>query len=265
MRSFFDFHSFVPMHRCHDFRHLAQRWRLVAKAAGLRVRRFGWAGKYELLAWQSPTLGDTEGIYISAAIHGDEPASSEALIAWAERHTAELRHWPLLLFPCLNPWGLVQNSRLDESGADLNRCFHRDELPLIQGVKSVVGTRRFAVSLMLHEDYDGQGFYLYEVQRKPPFWGEALLDVARAHVPIEGRTQVDGRKASGGVIRRRIDLKRFGRIGYPEAIWLHQSHSDRTFTVETPSEFALEQRVATLIAVIEECVRRVVDLPATLE
>lgn len=244
------------MHRSHDYRFLVQRWRTVARASGLRLQRFSSAGKYDLLVARSPALGQTGGIYISAGIHGDEPASAEALITWAEHHTAELRHWPLLIFPCLNPWGLVNNSRFDEAGIDLNRLFHREDFPLITGIKTVVGARRFAVALMLHEDYDGQGFYLYEVQRQRPFWGEALLAAARPHVPIEGRTQIDRRKSTDGIIRRRIDLKRFELMGYPEAIWLQMRHAERTFTTETPSEFALERRVAAHVAVIEECVRR---------
>jgi len=33
-------------------------------------------------------------------------------------------------------------------------------------------------------------------------------------------------------------------------------HSERTFTVETPSEFAMERRVAAQVAMIEETIRR---------
>ena len=46
-------------------------------------------------------------------------------------------------------------------------------------------------------------------------------------------------------------------MGYPEAIWLHEFHARRSLTVESPSEFALEQRVRAHCAVIDECVRRV--------
>jgi hypothetical protein len=60
------------------------------------------------------------------------------------------------------------------------------------------------------------------------------------------------------VIRRRFDVKRFTRIGYPEAIWLHLHHSLRAITLETPAEFAIEQRVAAQMAVIDDCVQRVV-------
>ena len=109
---------------------------------------------------------------------------------------------------------------------------------------------------MLHEDFDGQGLYLYEVQREKPFWGEALLQSASHIIPIEGRVKIEGRKAVAGLIRRRFDLKRFRRFGYPEAIWLHMHHSRRAITLETPSEFAIERRVAAQMAVIDDCVRR---------
>jgi hypothetical protein len=110
---------------------------------------------------------------------------------------------------------------------------------------------------MLHEDYDGQGVYLYEIQRVKPNWGEALLTAARPHVPTDPRARIDGRKFVQGVHRRRMDRRVFARIGYPEAVWLHFGHAARTFTIETPSEFALERRVAAHVAAIDECVRRV--------
>jgi len=225
------------------------------------------------------------GVYVSAGIHGDEPASTEGLLAWAEAQSpGRFRKLPLLLLPCLNPWGLVNNRRCTETGLDLNRSFHLEKtLPIIGAVKALVARemnrtrtgdrtgepprprpRSFAASLMLHEDYDGQGVYLYEVARSNRGvnnrkdttcpWGEALLTAARAHLPTDPRPKIDGRKVAAGVHRRRIDFKRFAKIGYPEAIWLHLEHSERTFTVETPSEFAIEQRVAAQVAMIEKTI-----------
>jgi hypothetical protein len=245
-------------HRAHDYRHLVERWRAVARRSGVPLRRLGKAGGYEHFYLRTPALGETGGIYFSAGIHGDEPGSTEALITWAERQGRKLRHLPLLLLPCLNPWGLVQNVRTNQEGADLNRSFHRTDLPVLEAVKRVVAGHRFAAAVMLHEDYDGQGIYLYEVQRVQPYWGEDLLSAARTHLPTDPRVWIDGRKAKKGIHRRRFDQKRFARIGYPEAVWLHLERSERTFTVETPSEFALERRVAAHVAVIEEVVRRVV-------
>ncbi len=244
------------MHRAHDYPHLVQRWRALARASGLRMRRFVNEGALELYYLQSPALQATGGIYLSAGIHGDEAGSTEALLDWAEAHANELRHLPLLIFPCLNPWGLINNVRHDRHGHDLNRSFHRDNHAVIHRWKEIVTPQTYAVSVMLHEDYDAQGLYLYEIQRARPYWGEGLLEAACPVIPIEGRTRIDGRRSIGGVVRRRLDMKRFEVIGYPEAIWLDRHGSRRTFTVETPSEFALEQRVAAHRLVIEECVRR---------
>ena len=244
------------MHRAHDYPFLVQRWRTLARAAGLRLLPFANEGEFDLFYMQSPALQAKGGLYLSAGIHGDEAGSTEALIEWAEAHAAELRNLPVIIFPCLNPWGLIHNMRHDRDGNDLNRSFHRDDLPAIHRWRELVRPYTFAISLMLHEDYDAQGLYLYEIKREQPYWGEELLEVARSVIPIEGRGRIDGRKSIRGVVRRRLELKRFTELGYPEAIWLHLHGSRRTFTVETPSEFALEQRIAALRLVTEECVRR---------
>ena len=246
------------MLRPHHYGALVQRWRAVARTAGVRLQRFAQAGKDPLFFLKTPTLAATGGIYISAAIHGDEPASSEALISWAEKHAHRLARWPLLLFPCLNPWGLNNNIRLDASGVDLNRAFHLDEHPVIAAVKRVVAPHQFEVAVMLHEDYDGEGFYLYEIKRELPYWGEELLAIAGRHLAIDPRKKIDGRNAHAGLIRRRFDRVRFEKIGFPEAIWLHDQHARRALTIETPSECALERRVRAHVAVLEECVRRAV-------
>ena len=196
-----------------------------------------------------------EAVYLSAGIHGDEPASTEGLICWAEANVPLLRRWPFVIFPCLNPWGLVHNSRTDEHCQDLNRLFKEDHVPFIRAWKEQIRSHRFSVSITLHEDYDGHGLYIYELERKSPFWGEDLLELGRPLIPIEGRTTIDGRRASKeGLVRRKINLKKFPMI--PEAVYLHLHHSERSFTFETPSEFALEQRVRVQVALVDECVRR---------
>ena len=247
---------FSVNHRAHDYRFLIQRWRAVARAAGVPLRKLATTEQHDLFYLRTKCLTASGGIYISAGIHGDEPAATEALITWAEKNIRRLPRLPLLLLPCLNPWGLVNNTRCNEDGLDLNRLFHHDNQPVVSAVKQLVAPHQFAAAMMLHEDYDGQGLYLYDVARAKPYWGEALLNAARPHIAIEGRTRIDGRKITAGIYRRRLDRRRFERMGYPEAIWFHFHHAERSLTIESPSEFALEQRVAAQVAVIEECVRR---------
>ena len=244
-------------HRAHDYRFLIQRWRAVAQAAGLRLRHLAATDFYDLHFLPTKRLSASGGIYISAGIHGDEPAATEALLAWAEKNAGRLARLPVLLLPCLNPWGLAHNIRLNEDGLDLNRLFHRDDQPVINAVKQLAAPHQFAAAMMLHEDYDGQGLYLYDVARAMPYWGEALLETGRRHIGIDGRKRIDGRKMTNGIHRRRVHPSLFATMGYPEAIWLHFEHAERALTIETPSEFALEKRVRAHVAVIEEVVRRV--------
>ena len=249
------------MRSSHDYRRLVARWRKVASEAGIPLRVLARAGKHTLYFLESPALADSGGIYMSAAIHGDEPASSEALLVWAEKNARRLAKLPVLLFPVLNPHGLLNNTRTDTDGADLNRLFHLDDDPVINAIKRVVAQRQFALALMLHEDYDAEGYYAYEVKRERPFWGEALLKVAGRLIAIDLRAKIDGRTSRAGLIRRRFQKALFLKMGYPEAIWLHEGHARRSLTVESPSEFALERRVRAHCGVIEECVRLAAGSP----
>lgn len=239
----------------HNYRQLVARWRAVARKSGVPLRRLTSADGQTLFYMRTPALEETGGIYISAAIHGDEPAASEALIEWAEKNVRRLAKLPLLLFPALNPWGLINNIRLNGDGIDLNRLFHRDDHPVIRAIKGAVGQRQFSFALMLHEDYDAEGFYVYEIKRDEPFWGEALLETAGKIIPIDRRKKIDGRSASDGLIRRKFQRALFERIGFPEAIWLHEFHARRALTIESPSEFAIEQRVRVHREVLAECMR----------
>ena len=245
------------LHRSHDYRHLVARWRRVARDAGLRLRLLAKDDGFDLFYLETPRLAGTPGLYLSAGIHGDEPAAPEALLRWAEKNVARLARWPLLIFPCLNPWGLRNNVRTDSHGRDLNRLFHLDTHPVVAAVRKVTRPHRFKIALAMHEDYDAQGMYLYEVQRGRKGFGETLLRIAGKILPRDPRRTIDVSIAKRGLIRRRISPAKFAEMGYPEAIWLHLFHSEHTFTFETPSEAALELRVRAHVAVLDECVRRI--------
>jgi murein peptide amidase A len=245
------------IHRAHDYRDLIRRWRFVARKARVRLTVFAQAGDFKLYYLKSPALPVDSGIYISAGIHGDEPAPTEGLITWAERNTGKLAELPLLLFPCLNPWGLRLNIRLDQMGVDLNRAFDRDDAPVIAAMRSLMQGQRFMVALHLHEDYDAQGIYLYEIEGELPYWGETLLSAARDIIPIDPRPKIDTGKARTGVIRRRLNARHYALLGgLPEAIYMHRHHTTHAITFETPSEYGLDQRVAAHVAVIDAVVCR---------
>ena len=251
--------EFLARHRAHDYPYLIERWRAVASRAGLVMRRFATVPAFNLYCVRSKSLPRTGAIYISAGIHGDEPAATEALITWAEANPRLLRRRPFLLIPCINPWGLVNNSRSDSRRRDLNRVFQDDSVAEIAALKRVIGRRRFSLALTLHEDYDGLGIYIYELQGLTPYWGETLLKAAAPHVPIDPRPLIETRECVNGLVRRELDMKLFEEIGLPEAVYLHLQGCRRVFTVETPSEYGLDRRVRAHIAVIDKCMQKQKD------
>ncbi len=242
--------------RVHDYRHLIARWRRVAREAGLKLVPFARAGDYPVYGLQTPP-GRRGGLYVSAGIHGDEPAATEGLIHWAEKHLAALvrsRSLPLMILPCLNPWGLVNNQRADAEGRDVNRLFDGSDFAPVSELKQLLAAWTFELGLNLHEDYDARGIYLYEINPRPPDFGSGLLQVASAVLPIDDRRRIDGRPFKAGLALRRANLARFPL--HPEAIYLHLHHGSHVITFETPSEFSLGPRVHAHVLLIEECIRR---------
>jgi len=246
-------------HLCsHDYALLIRRWKKAAGAAGLKMGTFSESGGYPI-HWlaSAPPPKPMPSVYLSAGIHGDEPAATEGLLDWVEKNPRVLRKFRALIFPCLNPWGLVNNNRLDPRGRDLNRCFNKIRVPQIRAQLKILRGQSFDLALTLHEDYDARGLYIYEVAGRRPFWAEDLLRAASPQVPPDPRSRIEGRKARAGVVRRRVspDLM----PDWPEAFLLHFAHAARTFTIETPSEFAIDVRVAAHRAVLDRAVKRCLE------
>jgi len=235
--------EFPVTHRVHHYGTLMQRWAAFAKEAGFRWRRFVTVDGHAIYFLDSGRQKQSEeAIYISAGMHGDEPAPPWALLEWAQENLKLLQARPFIFFPCLNPHGLIMNTRLDQRGVDLNRSFNHPDDPLIAAWMKVMAGRKPSIGICLHEDYDAQGCYVYELTQLPSAAQAIMKDVAKV-LPIDTRRSIEGRKAKEGsiVIVRRTppDLP-----GHPEAFVLHLMGARHTFTFETPSEFSLIDRIA---------------------
>lgn len=244
--------------RVRDYRLLMERWlKVCGRRSGLTMGIFAEADGYPLMVVDSAVpVPDNPSLYVSAGIHGDEPAPVEALIRWAEENKARLGAWNLTIFPCLNPWGLERNIRFDAEGRDLNRCYNSRKLSRITAQLAVMKGRRFDIAASLHEDYDARGFYLYEIAAARPHRGEGICRALSRIMPADSRSKIDGHAARGGLIRRRIRPDMLS--GHPEAFRLHFHHAARTFTLETPSEESLAVRMELHLAFLDLSFKRTV-------
>ncbi len=234
-------------HQSHDAGHTLKRWAAVARAARLEMHTLYVQEGLPVVMLRSSILTPA-AVYFSAGVHGDEAGAVAGLLAWAEADPVLLRKTPVMIVPLFNPWGLLHNSRLDHTHTDLNRCFHDDGHPHIKAWRDAVLPNRFRMAICLHEDYDAQGVYCYELHRNAGSrLAQGLLDHVSPVIPRDPRRSIDGRPADRGVIqRRRIPVL----PGEPEAITLYQKCTDSSLTFETPSEFSLSTRTQAHAAFI---------------
>jgi hypothetical protein len=225
------------------------------------ARRHGWqieelpdSGDPRLIALHRACHTARRNLYLSAGIHGDEPAGPLAM-----RQMLEENQWPddasLWICPCLNPGGFRSNRREDEQGFDLNRDYrHRETAPVRAHVKWLEQQPAFDACLCLHEDWESHGFYLYEVNPDGgPTTAKAMIAAVQAVCPIDLSPQIEGREASGGIIRPSIDP--LVRAQWPEAFYLIQHKTRLSYTLEAPSDFPLPVRVNALVAAVNTALK----------
>ena len=236
-------------------RALVECFSAAARAGGFHVDRFGLVRGYPLLALTKPAPTDGRpSVYLSAGIHGDEPASPLALLRLLEAGTFDARaSWTL--FPLLNPTGLAAGTRDNAEGVDLNRDYrHGATVEVAAHIAWLQRQPVFALTLCLHEDWEAKGFYLYELnpEKRPSLAGPMIAAAAEVG-PIDLSEVIDGRPAAGGIIRPPDDPA--GRERWPEAIYLRAHHTTLSYTLESASSLPLEKRVATLSRAAQAALR----------
>jgi hypothetical protein len=238
-----------------DIAHVLTQCATAAKAAGWTIEEIPVADNLSLLTFtRAPQVKEPSGktlrIYISAGIHGDEPAGPLVMQELVEQNS-----WPvnvaLTVFPCLNPAGFLLNRRENAEGLDLNRQYLN---PVAQETKAHIawlqGQPAFDLCLCLHEDWESHGFYVYELNpQNQPSLAEPIIARVREVCPIDSSDLIEGRPAHNGLIKPSLDPA--SRPQWPEAFFLLTYKTRLSYTFEAPSDFPLASRVAALVAAVK--------------
>jgi hypothetical protein len=228
-----------------------ERMITLARECGFRAESFGEISGVPQLALTKRTRGPRPRIYLSAGIHGDEPAPPLALLDLLQRGIFDERAvW--FICPLLNPAGFIARTRENADGLDLNRDYKSLRSLEIQAhARWLQRQPNFDLALCLHEDWESQGVYLYELNPSgQSSLARAILDAVAKICPIETATIIDGRTtAEPGIVRPVADP--LLRDLWPESIYLRAHHTQLEYTLETPSSFPLAQRIAALDAAIQ--------------
>lgn len=209
-----------------------------------------------IMAWER--MGQGAPVYLSAGIHGDEPAGPLAALNLMENGVFPAdRH--CIVCPALNPGGLAVHSRENRNGSDLNRDY------LLKSTLEIAAHTRWldrnpvpGLFVSLHEDWESEGFYFYEINlgRDDPQRASDLLAAVSTHFPTEPGPEIDGHEVRGpGWIFHcaEADLP----DSWPEAIYLAKRGCPLSFTFETPSKANLPDRVAAHVSGFRELLRKV--------
>jgi murein peptide amidase A len=188
-------------------------------------------------------------VYLSAGIHGDEPAGPLAALRLIRENK-----WPenldLWFCPCLNPLGFALNSRENSRGIDLNREYLK---PVAEEIAAHIAwlerQPNFDLCLLLHEDWESHGFYLYEQNpENRKSLAEPIIEAVSKICPIDPNEMIEGRPAQNGIIRPNIDLAT--RPQWAEAFYLITHKTHQSYTLEAPSDYPISTRVDGLVMAV---------------
>ena len=188
-------------------------------------------------------------IYISAGIHGDEPAGPLTALKLIQQNTWP-EHAEIFLLPCLNPIGFTLNQRKNAEDIDLNRDYrHPQSAETRAHIAWLERQPKFDLYLCLHEDWESHGFYLYEQNPDgKPSLADKMISAVQTVCPIDRSEIIEGRAASGGIIQPKINPAE--RPDWPEALYLITQKARQGYTLEAPSDFPLATRVNALVAAV---------------
>ena len=229
-----------------------------ARAGGWTIRHLSpTASSARPWLWRAAQTGPgAPRVYLSAGIHGNEISGPLSLLEMLRRPDF-FAAFDTVIFPMLNPDGLARGVRGNADGIDLNRDYRNPKsVEIASHIETLETLGRFDAAMMLHEDFEGVGAYLYELNDAlAPTLGGGIVAAMGRHVPIDPRPVIEDVPAHGGVLQRRDLVRTLGPIeerpDWPEAIYLSVHHTQVSYTTETPEPFPLEQRMRAQIAAVE--------------
>jgi hypothetical protein len=235
---------------------------LRASRRGLSIREVATVGAARtlLVAELVPDGGKEASratIAIAAGVHGDEPAGPWALFSIVADGLLDPAY-TYRMWPCTNPSGYRLGTRENEDGRDINRSFSRGgTTPEAKAIVTANRDRKFALSLDLHEDFEAEGFYMYE----PLVGGEALLSEEVVRAIDDAGFPIQDLHAEFDFVYPQSSDQRFSRVergrvlthpeaetaftsGLPYNVFQLKHAARRVLTFESPRTLPWDDRIA---------------------
>ena len=237
---------------------LMHAWRELAESGAVTLHEARTPLSARTLHYADIVRPQAAQIMIAAGVHGDEPATPWALLSLVRDGLLDARYGYRLWF-CTNPSGYDLGTRANCDGRDINRSYTGEGLtPEAAMIMQASRHTDYRLVMDLHEDFEGDGFYLYE----PVVGGEAPLGlpvmsaIEDAGFPLqefhaaydlgypEELAHEMCRMERGRVLP---DIEResaFYKDGLPLTMYLLGRGAERTLTFESPRRFLWDDRIA---------------------
>jgi hypothetical protein len=197
-----------------------------------------------------PFQADLKQVLVLAGTRGNETAGLEFALTLIER----LRSAPgsdtlydLDIIPMVNPWGWIHDRPFTQEGIDIVDDFNRFDSREARTIRRFLRDKRYDLVLDLSEDPRATGFYLrqYAIGRMEA--SARIIDRLRAAgYPIEsdpGRILLKPQNGivemPGWILAVMRSTRQLTMAGY-----IRRNVSNRVFSVVTPANFPMPERVA---------------------
>ena len=236
---------------------LVAAWKRVRGRGDASVREVACVGvPRTLVLAEIPGPSGAPVVLLSAGVHGDEPAAPWALLSLVRDGLLD-RRFGYRIWACTNPSGYEAGTRVNAEGIDVNRSFGRGgQSAEARAIVTANRDRKFALAIDLHEDFEADGFYLYEpiVEDRAPYGAsivramdeagfavQDLVDDFELGYPLEAHHL---RTLERGRVLPNPDAEREFFDGTPLSLHLLRRAAERALTLESPRKRAWNERIA---------------------
>lgn len=207
-----------------------------------------------LLARSQPYDASKPTVFLSAGIHGDEPAGVHAVIRFLNNDLPRYAdRFNVIALPCLNPSGFDTQVHNNASGLNLNGNFGAgNKNTVIKLVEKIIESLGPSVllSVDLHEDNSGDqdGCYAYEmIAPETNRIAHRVLEVLDP-ADICNKPIIYEEANHNGVVEVIVDQSKevLGSLDW----YVKIQGAQHAITIETPIEWPLEKRIQAHLAMI---------------
>ena len=179
--------------------------------------------------------------FVSAGIHGNEPAGVEAVVSLIEEISQYEKQLPLLqieFMPLLNPWAWVRDLKWNGDATDVNRKFISMDTQESAIIKQVIDKQRYDITIDLHEDGRYDGFYSLTYDN-----ADMKSATELASTIAQNGTPLREFKGNKGFIH--VAREEFADLSLPTLAFYCRSHvTEKAYILETPFHSMFENRTA---------------------